>query len=129
MAKSDIIVNFIDTSDNIEKLLKAVLEERYSTVGKQHTKDLVVDSLLSTGVTYNVGHRSSRQALHRDDMIHSSKSGFVCRLRLKLNELYSCNFSFAGSRVMRDNGGTMLILGWLNIKTPLKILRLSTRTS
>ena len=81
--------------------------------------------LLSTGVAYNAGHRSPRQALHRDDMIHSKKA----RPRLKLKELYGLNCSIAGSRVMHDIGGTMLILGWLNIKTPLKTLRLSTRTS
>ena len=107
MGKSDTIANLLDTNETIEKLLKVILEERYPAVFEQHTEELVVDPLLSIALGFNVGHGSPRQALHRDDMIFSSKH----RPDMKINEVDGFSCFLAGTKVTRENGGTMIILG------------------
>lgn len=107
VGKSNTIANILDTNEIIEKLLKVILEERYPAVFEQHTEELVVDPLLSIAMGFNIGHGSSRQALHRDDMIFSSKH----RPGMKINEVDGFSCFLAGTMVTRENGGTMVILG------------------
>ncbi|KAK8148006.1 Dioxygenase swnH2 [Beauveria asiatica] len=107
VGKSDTIVNILDTNETIENLLKVVLEERCPAVFEQHTEELVVDPLLSIALCFNVGHGSPRQALHRDDMNFSSKH----RPDMKINDVDGFSCFLAGTRVTRENGGTMVILG------------------
>ena len=105
--KSDTIANILDTNELLEKLLKEILEERYPAVFEQHTEDLVAEPLLSIALGFSVGHGSPRQALHRDDMIFSSKHG----PNMKINEVDGFSCFLAGTRITRENGGTMVILG------------------
>ena len=107
VAKSDTIANILDTNEIIDKLLKVILEERYPAVFEQHTEDLVIDPLLSIALAFYVSEGSPRQALHRDDMIFSSKH----RPDMKINEVDGFSCFLAGTRVTRENGGTMVILG------------------
>ena len=107
VGKSDTIANILDTNEMIEKLLKVILEESYPAVFEQHTEKLVVDPLLSIAMSFNVGHSSPRQALHRDDMIFSSKH----HPNMKINEVDGFSCFLAGTRVTRENGGTMVVLG------------------
>jgi swainsonine biosynthesis dioxygenase SwnH1/2 len=107
VGKSDTIANILDTNETIEKLLKIILEERYSAVFENHTEELVSEPLLSISLGFNIGHSSPRQALHRDDMIFSSKH----RPDMKINEVDGFSCFLAGTRVTRENGGTMVILG------------------
>ncbi|KID83604.1 phytanoyl-CoA dioxygenase [Metarhizium guizhouense ARSEF 977] len=107
VGKSDTIANILDTNETIDKLLKVILEERYPAVFEQHTEELVVDPLLSICMGFHVGHGSPRQALHRDDMIFSSKH----RPDMKINEVDGFSCFLAGTRITRENGGTMVILG------------------
>ena len=107
VGKSDTIANILDTNETIEKLLKIILEERYTAVFEQHTEDIVVEPLLSIALGFCVGYGSARQALHRDDMIFSSEH----RSDLKINEVDGFSCFLAGTKVTRENGGTMVILG------------------
>ncbi|TGJ83466.1 hypothetical protein E0Z10_g5291 [Xylaria hypoxylon] len=107
VGKSDTVANILDTNETIEKLLKVILEERHPAVFEEHTEELVVEPLLSIAMGFYVGHDSPRQALHRDDMIFSSKH----RVDLKVHENDGFSCFIAGSRVTRENGGTMVILG------------------
>lgn len=107
IAKSDTLANILDTNVLIEKLLKIILEERYPAVFEQHTEELVIEPLLSIAMGFNVSHGSPRQALHRDDMIFSSKH----HPNMKLNEVDGFSCFIAGTKVTRENGGTMVILG------------------
>ncbi|KAI1860336.1 uncharacterized protein JN550_011602 [Neoarthrinium moseri] len=107
VGKSDTIANILDTNETIEKLLKVILEERYPAVFEQHTEDLVVDPLLSIAMAFYVRHGSPRQALHRDDMIFSSKH----HPDMKINEVDGFSCFLAGTKITRENGGTMVILG------------------
>ena len=107
VAKSDTIANILDTNELIEKLLKIILEEKYPAVFEQHTEELVVDPLLSIALAFHVGHGSPRQALHRDDMIFSSRHS----PDMKINEVDGFSCFLAGTKVTRENGGTMVILG------------------
>lgn len=107
VGKSDTIANILDTNETIEKLLKVILEERYPAVFEGHTEELVIDPLLSIALAFNVGHGSPRQALHRDDMVFSSKH----RADMKINENDGFSVFLAGTKVTRENGGTMIILG------------------
>lgn len=107
VGKSDTIANILDTNETIEKLLKVILEERSPAVFEQHTEELVVEPLLSIAMCLNIGHDSPRQALHRDDMIFSTKH----HPDMKINEVDSFSCFLAGTRVTRENGGTMVILG------------------
>ncbi|KAM5445272.1 Dioxygenase swnH2 [Microsporum audouinii] len=107
ISKSDTLANILDTNETIEKLLKVILEERYPAVFEGHTEELVVDPLLSISMGFHVGHGSPRQALHRDDMIFSSKH----RPDMKINEVDGFSCFLAGTRITRENGGTMVILG------------------
>lgn len=105
--KSDTIANILDTNETIDKLLKAILEERYPAVFETHTEDLISEPLLSIALGFNVGHGSPRQALHRDDMNFSSKH----HPDMKVNEVDGFSCFLAGTKVTRENGGTMVILG------------------
>ncbi|ORY11779.1 phytanoyl-CoA dioxygenase [Clohesyomyces aquaticus] len=107
VGKSDTIANILDTNETIEKLLKVILEERYTAVFENHTEELVVDPLLSISLGFCISQGSPRQALHRDDMIFSSKH----RPDMKINEQDGFSCFLAGTRVTRENGGTMIILG------------------
>ena len=107
VGKSDTIANILDTNDTIEKLLKEILEERYLAVFEQHTEYIVAEPLLSISLGFCVGQGSPRQALHRDDMIFSSKH----HPDMKLNEVDGFSCFLAGTRLTRENGGTMVILG------------------
>ena len=107
VGKSDTIANILDTNVILEKLLKELLEERYPAVFENHTEDLVVEPLLSIALGFCVGHGSPRQALHRDDMIFSSKHG----PGMKINEVDGFSCFLAGTRITRENGGTMVVLG------------------
>lgn len=107
VGKSDTVANFLDTNETIEKLLKVILEERHYAPYEEHMEELVVDPLLSIGVGFFVGHGSPRQGLHRDDMIFSSKHSPT----MKLNEVDGFSCFVAGSRITRDNGGTLVIPG------------------
>ncbi|KAF5022961.1 hypothetical protein F66182_4986 [Fusarium sp. NRRL 66182] len=107
VGKSDTIANILDTNETIEKLLKVILEEKYPAVFEQHTEELVVDPLLSIAMGFNVSHGSPRQALHRDDMIFSSKH----HPDMKINEVDGFSCFLAGTDITRENGGTMVILG------------------
>ncbi|KAL8752174.1 MAG: hypothetical protein Q9199_005927 [Rusavskia elegans] len=107
VGKSDTIANILDTNETLEKLRKVILEDRHTAVWEQHTEEIVAEPLLSIALGFSVGHGSPRQALHRDDMIFSSKH----RPDLKLNEVDGFSCFLAGSRVTRENGGTMVILG------------------
>jgi ectoine hydroxylase-related dioxygenase (phytanoyl-CoA dioxygenase family) len=107
VGKSDTIANILDTNETIEKLLKIILEERYSAIFENHTEELVTEPLLSISVGFNVGHGSPRQALHRDDMNFSSKH----HPDMKINEVDGFSCFLAGTRVTRENGATMVILG------------------
>lgn len=107
VGKSDTIANILDTNETIEKLLKVILEERYPAVFEEHTEELVIDPLLSIALGFYVGQGSPRQALHRDDMIFSSKH----RPDMKINEVDGFSCFLAGTKVTRENGGTMVILG------------------
>ncbi|QKX58561.1 uncharacterized protein TRUGW13939_05686 [Talaromyces rugulosus] len=107
VGKSDTLANILDTNETIEKLLKIILEERYYATYEEHTEELVVDPLLSIGMGFFVGHGSPRQALHKDDMIFSSKH----RPDMKINEVDGFSCFIAGSRITRENGGTMVIPG------------------
>ncbi|EFQ97954.1 hypothetical protein MGYG_00990 [Nannizzia gypsea CBS 118893] len=107
IAKSDTLANILDTNETIEKLLKVILEERYPAVFEGHTEELVVDPLLSIAMGFHVGQGSPRQALHRDDMIFSSKH----HPNMKINEVDGFSCFIAGSKITRENGGTMVILG------------------
>ena len=107
VGKSDTIANILDTNETIEKLLKVILEERYLATFEQHQEELVVEPLVSIALGFCVGHGSPRQALHRDDMIFSSKHS----PDMKINEVDGFSCFLAGTRVTRENGGTMVILG------------------
>ena len=107
VGKSDTIANILDTNETIEKLLKIILEERYPAVFENHIEELVTEPLLSISVGFNVGHGSPRQALHRDDMNFSSKH----HPDMKINEVDGFSCFLAGTRVTRENGATMVILG------------------
>ena len=107
VGKSDTIANILDTNETLEKLLKVILEERYSATFEQHTEDLVVEPLLSIALGFCVGQGSPRQALHRDDMIFSSKH----HPNMKITEVDGFSCFLAGTRVTRENGGTMVVLG------------------
>ncbi|KAI1179736.1 phytanoyl-CoA dioxygenase [Nemania sp. FL0916] len=105
--KSDTIANILDTNETIEQLLKELLEERYPATFETHTEELVIDPLLSVALTFHVGHGSPRQALHRDDMIFASKHS----PDMKINEVDGFSVFLAGTKITRENGGTMVILG------------------
>ncbi|KAI0444728.1 phytanoyl-CoA dioxygenase [Xylaria telfairii] len=107
VGKSDTIAKILDTNETIEKLLKVILEERYPAVFEQHTEELVVDPLLSIALGFYVGHGSPRQALHKDDMIFSSKH----HPDMKINEVDGFSCFLAGTKITRENGGTMVVLG------------------
>ena len=107
VGKSNTIANILDTNEILEKLLKVILEERYPAVFEQHTEELVIDPLLSIALAFHVSQGSPRQALHRDDMIFSSKH----RPDMKINEVDGFSCFLAGTRVTRENGGSMLIPG------------------
>ena len=107
VGKSDTIANILDTNETIDKLLKVLLEERYPAVFETHVEELVSEPLLSIALGFNVGHGSPRQALHRDDMNFSSPH----RPDLKITEMDGFSCFLAGSKVTRENGGTMVILG------------------
>lgn len=107
VGKSDTIANILDTNETIEKLLEVILEERYPAVFETHVEELVSEPLLSIAVGFNVGHGSPRQALHRDDMNFSSKH----RPDMKINEVDGFSCFLAGTKITRENGGTMIILG------------------
>lgn len=107
ISKSDTLANILDTNETIDKLLKVILEERYPAVFEGHTEELVIDPLLSISMAFHVGHGSPRQALHRDDMVFSSKH----HPNMKINEVDGFSCFIAGSNVTRENGGTMVILG------------------
>lgn len=107
VGKSDTIANIIDTNETIDQLLKIILEERYPAVFENHIEELITPPLLSICLGFNVGHDSPRQALHRDDMNFSSKHH--PNLKITENDGFSC--FIAGTRVTRENGGTMVILG------------------
>nr|AQV04235.1 SwnH2 [Slafractonia leguminicola] len=107
VGKSDTVANILDTNQTIEKLLKVILEERYPAVFEHHTEELVVEPLLSICMAFHISHGSPRQALHRDDMIFSSKH----RPNMKINEVDGFSCFLAGTKVTRENGGTMIILG------------------
>lgn len=107
VGKSDTIANILDTNETIEKLLEVILEERYPAVFETHVEELVSEPLLSIAVGFNVGHASPRQALHRDDMNFSSKH----RPDMKINEVDGFSCFLAGTKITRENGGTMIILG------------------
>ncbi|EZG01520.1 hypothetical protein H106_08170 [Trichophyton rubrum CBS 735.88] len=107
ISKPDTLANILDTNETIDKLLKIILEERYPAVFEGHTEELVIDPLLSISMAFHVGHGSPRQALHRDDMVFSSKH----HPNMKINEVDGFSCFIAGSNVTRENGGTMVILG------------------
>ncbi|KAK5989563.1 Dioxygenase swnH2 [Cladobotryum mycophilum] len=107
IGKSDTLADLLDTNETIDKLLTTLLEERYPAVWEEHTEDLVVDPLLSISMAFNVSHDSPRQALHRDDMIFSSKH----HPDMKINEVDGFSCFLAGSNITRENGGTMIVLG------------------
>ncbi|KAL8826214.1 MAG: hypothetical protein Q9191_003941 [Dirinaria sp. TL-2023a] len=107
VGKSDTIANILDTNETLDKLLKVILEERYLATFEQHSEELVVEPLLSIALGFCVGHGSPRQALHRDDMIFSSTH----RPDMKINEVDGFSCFLAGTRITRENGGTMVILG------------------
>lgn len=107
VGKSDTIANILDTNETIDKLLKVILEERYPAVFETHTEELVSEPLLSIALGFNVGHGSPRQALHRDDMNFSSRHS----PDMKINEVDGFSCFLAGTKVTRENGGTMVILG------------------
>ncbi|RMZ73568.1 phytanoyl- dioxygenase [Pyrenophora seminiperda CCB06] len=107
VGKSDTIANILDTNETIEELLKVILEERYPAVFENHTEELVVEPLLSIAMAFNVSEGSPRQALHRDDMIFHSRH----HAGMKINEQDGFSCFIAGTRVTRENGGTMIILG------------------
>lgn len=107
VAKSDTIAKILDTNVILEKLLKVILEDRYPAVFEQHTEELVIDPLLSIALGFYVSQGSPRQALHRDDMIFSSKH----RPDMRINEVDGFSCFLAGTRITRENGGTMLIPG------------------
>lgn len=107
VGKSDTLANILDTNEIIDKLLKVILEERYQAVFEEHTEELVIDPLLSIALAFYVGQGSPRQALHRDDMIFSSKH----HPNMKINEVDGFSCFLAGSKITRENGGTMVILG------------------
>jgi len=107
VGKSDTIANILDTNETLDKLLKVILEERYLATFEQHQEELVVEPLLSIALGFSVGHGSPRQALHRDDMIFSSKHS----PDMKINEVDGFSCFLAGTRITRENGGTMVILG------------------
>jgi len=60
VGKSDTIANILNTNKIIEKLLKIILEERYSAVFKNYTKELISEPLLSISLGFNVGYGSPR---------------------------------------------------------------------
>jgi ectoine hydroxylase-related dioxygenase (phytanoyl-CoA dioxygenase family) len=107
IGKSDTIASILDTNETIEKLLKVILEERYPAVFENHTEELVIEPLLSIALAFNVSQGSPRQALHRDDMIFSSRHS----PNMKINEVDGFSCFIAGTKVTRENGGTMIILG------------------
>jgi len=107
VGKSDTIANILDTNETIEKLLKVILEERYPAIFEHHTEELVVEPLLSIALAFNISQGSPRQALHRDDMIFASKH----HPDMKINEVDGFSCFLAGTKVTRENGGTMIILG------------------
>ncbi|KAK5624639.1 hypothetical protein RRF57_000355 [Xylaria bambusicola] len=107
VGKSDTIANILDTNETIEQLLKVLLEERYPAVFEKHTEELVVDPLLSISLGFWVGHGSPRQALHKDDMIFSSKHP----PNMKITEVDGFSCFIAGTNITRENGGTMVVLG------------------
>ena len=107
IGKSAPIANILDSNETIDKLLTIILEERYTAFFEQHTEDIVVEPLLSIALGFCVGHGSPRQALHRDDMIFSSEH----RPDLKINEVDGFSCFLAGTKITRENGGTMVILG------------------
>lgn len=107
VGKSDTIANILDTNETIEQLLKVLLEERYPAVFEQHTEELVVDPLLSIALGFYVGNGSPRQALHRDDMIFSAKHP----PNMKITEVTGFSCFLAGTKITRENGGTMIALG------------------
>lgn len=107
VGKSDTIASILETNKTIEKLLKVILEERYPAVFEHHTEELVVEPLLSISLAFNVSQGSPRQALHRDDMIFSSKH----HPNMKINEVDGFSCFIAGTKITRENGGTMIILG------------------
>nr|WCS21263.1 SwnH2 [Alternaria oxytropis] len=107
VGKSDTIANILDTNETLEKLLKVILEEKYPAVFENHTEELVVEPLLNIAMAFNVGEGSPRQALHRDDMIFSSSH----HADMKINEVDGFSCFLAGTRINRENGGTMIILG------------------
>jgi ectoine hydroxylase-related dioxygenase (phytanoyl-CoA dioxygenase family) len=107
VGKSDTIANILDTNETIDKLLKVLLEERYPATFEDHTEELVVEPLLSISMSFNISQGSPRQALHRDDMVFSSKHN----PDMKINDVDGFSCFIAGTRVTRENGGTMVILG------------------
>ncbi|RWA14350.1 hypothetical protein EKO27_g712 [Xylaria grammica] len=107
VSKSDTIANIIGNNETIDKLLKVILEERYPAVFEEHTEELVISPLLSIAMAFYVGHDSPRQALHRDDMVHSTKH----RPNMDINENTGFSCFIAGNKITRENGGTMVILG------------------
>jgi ectoine hydroxylase-related dioxygenase (phytanoyl-CoA dioxygenase family) len=107
VGKSDTIASVIDTNETLEKLLETILTDRYPATFETHTEELVTEPLLSICLGFNVGHGSPRQALHRDDMIFSSRHD----PKMKLDEVDGFSCFLAGTKVTRENGGTMVILG------------------
>jgi ectoine hydroxylase-related dioxygenase (phytanoyl-CoA dioxygenase family) len=107
VSKSDTIADILDKNETIDQLLKIILEERYPAVFENHVEELVSEPLLSIALGFNVGHGSPRQALHRDDMNFSSKH----HPNMKINEVDGFSCFLAGTKVTRENGGTMVVLG------------------
>ncbi|USP76411.1 SwnH2 [Curvularia clavata] len=107
VGKSDTIANILDTNETIEKLLKEILEVRYPAIYENHTEELIVEPLLSISMAFNVSQGSPRQALHRDGMIFASSH----KRNSKINEVDGFSCFLAGTRITRENGGTMVILG------------------
>ncbi|KAF2965340.1 hypothetical protein GQX73_g8243 [Xylaria multiplex] len=107
VSKSDTIANILDTNETIEKLLKVLLEERYTAVYEGHTEEIVIDPLLSIAMGFYIGQGSARQSLHRDDMVFASNHHKG--MKVTENDGFSC--FLANSDITRENGGTMVVLG------------------
>jgi len=107
VGKSDTIANIIDTNEIFDQLLQTILLEQYTATFESHTEELVTEPLLSVCSGFSVSRGSPRQALHRDVMNYSGKYG----AHVKLNESEGFGCFLAGTKITRENGGTMVIPG------------------
>ncbi len=101
----------------LEGLRRHILTDTFQRNREHLTIPYVIDPLLSTSLSFNIGTGAPRQLLHRDDTIHGIDHSQT--FDLKKCSQFAC--LIAGCDTTRENGATMFIPGshrWDDIRRP-----------